>query len=181
MKAVFKACIWGYLPEASIPFTASKNECQPSKETKLQLPFPLLCVCFLLACLFQRKNAMKCGYNQSNMKHKITEIQNGSSSTSGNFFLLAHPEDGLNICLSSSVGLFSVSMAFPKYQIVYFQWHQQIHSGPLDAPHPVPHSIFLYRGTTLLPLWESSVRYRHLRGLEHRLGNLYFLHRCSRN
>lgn len=180
MKAVFKACIWGYLPEAGTPFIASKTECQPSKETKLQLSFPLLCVCFLLPCIFQRKNALKCGYNQSNMKHKITEIQNGSSSTSGNFFLLAHPEDGLDICLLSSMGLFSVSMAFPKDQIVYFQWHQQIHSGPLDASHPVPHSIFLYQGYHFAPS-DSSVRHRHLRGLEPRLANLYFLHRCSRN
>lgn len=94
MKAVFKACIWIHFPEAIIPFTASKTKCHPRKETKLQLPFPILCVCFLLPCLFQRKNAMKCGYSQSNMKHRTTEIQNGSSSTSGNFFLLPHPEGG---------------------------------------------------------------------------------------
>lgn len=43
------------------------------------------------------------------------------NASSGSFFLLAHPEDGLDICLLLSLGLLSVSMAFPKYQIVYFQ------------------------------------------------------------
>lgn len=91
MKAVFKACIWIHFPEASIPFTASKTKCHPRKETKLQSLFPFYVFVFFFLVFFKGKMLWNVVTVRAIWN---TELQNGSSSTSGNFFLLPHPEGG---------------------------------------------------------------------------------------
>lgn len=110
MKAYFKACIWRYLPEASVPFTASKTECQPRKETKLQLPFSFYVFILFFLVFFEGKVL----WNVITIRVTTYETQNYRNTVSESFFRLVHPEDGIDICLLLSMGLPLVLHGIPK-------------------------------------------------------------------